>query len=242
MLPKRSLKSDSELEEAILEEAIKTVAKPSCSISKETEKQEAEHQAMKLETTASSTETDSLSESASKTTKEAPLALIDVTERSYFRPKNNRLQKKYLRSKKKRHTVKNTIISDTKRRVIFLGHTFKGSSHDYKIFKKELSPSQFSFSQVKIAVDLGYQGIKKDYSSARQISIPNKKPRKSKENPNPSLTRKQKAQNKKMASKRVVVEHAIGGMKTFQILSAKFRNNMTNGLMRLFFKLLDYGI
>lgn len=148
MLPKRSLKSDSELEEAI-----KTVAKSSDSISKETEKQEVEHQAIKLETTVSSTETDSSSESASKTKKEAPLALIDVTERSHFRPKNNRLQKKYYSGKKKRHTVKNTMISDTKRRVIFLGHTFKGSLHDYNIFKKELPPSQFSFSQVKIAVD-----------------------------------------------------------------------------------------
>ncbi|MCK5525246.1 MAG: hypothetical protein KAI83_19125 [Thiomargarita sp.] len=30
-----------------------------------------------------------------------------------------------------------------------------------------------------------------------------------------------------MASKRVVVEHAIGGMKSFQILSTKFRNRIT---------------
>jgi hypothetical protein len=33
-----------------------------------------------------------------------------------------------------------------------------------------------------------------------------------------------------MASKRVVVEHAIGGMKTFQILSTKFRNRLTKNL------------
>ncbi len=56
-------------------------------------------------------------------------------------------------------------------------------------------------------------------------------PKKSKKNPNPSLTRKQKAQNKKMASKRVVVEHAIGGMKSFQILSTKFRNRITKNLV-----------
>ena len=127
-------------------------------------------------------------ESTAKTPKEAPLALIDVTERSHFRTKNNLTQKKYYSGKKKRHTVKNTLISDNKRRVIFLGRTFKGSSHDYQIFKKELPPSQFCFPQVKIAVDLGYQGIKNDYSEAQHISIPNKKPKKSKKNPNPSLT------------------------------------------------------
>ena len=226
VLPFRSIKSDSELEEAL-----EKVAKPSDITEKETKNQTIEHQANLPQTTVSSIvssiENTSESTTVASTDTDELLAFIDVTERSHFRPKNNRLQKKYYSGKKKRHTVKNTLISDNKRRVIFLGRTFKGSLHDDKIFKKELPPSRLDFSEVKIAVDLGYQGIKKDYSSARQISIPNKKPRKSKENPNPSLTRKQKAQNKKMASKRVVVEHAIGGMKAFQILSAKFRNNMT---------------
>jgi len=59
-------------------------------------------------------------------TEEEPLALIDVTERSHFRPKNNSTQKKYYSGKKR--DIPNTLISDTKRRVIFLGHTFKGNS------------------------------------------------------------------------------------------------------------------
>ena len=37
-------------------------------------------------------------------TEEEPLALIDVTERSHFRPKNNSTKKKYYSGKKKRHT------------------------------------------------------------------------------------------------------------------------------------------
>ncbi len=97
VLPKRSLKTDSELEEAI-----KTLAKPSDLTSKETKKSSVKHKAIVLETTVSST--NSSTESASVATKtvkaEEPLILIDVTERSHFRPKNNRLQKKYLRSKK----------------------------------------------------------------------------------------------------------------------------------------------
>ena len=80
------------------------------------------------------------------------------------------------------------------------------------MFKKELPPSRLDFESVKIAVELGYQGIKKDYSSARHIFIPNKKSQKSKKNPNTFFTRKKKAQNKIMASKRVIVEHAIASV------------------------------
>ena len=72
--------------------------------------------------------------------------------------KNTQKQKKYESGKKKRHSVKNTVISNTKRRVLFLGRTFPGSIHDYKILKKELSPVQDWFSQVNVSVDLGYQG------------------------------------------------------------------------------------
>lgn len=219
VLPKRKFKSDSELEEAF-----ETVAKTSDLISKEIEIQPVEHKTSSQETTINSIES-TLSET--KTVKEEQNIFIDVTERDVFRPKNKRKQKKYYSGKQKRHTVKNTIISDINRRVIFIGRTFAGSTHDYKMFKTEFSPSQPWFSQVKIAVDLGYQGIKTDYFSAKHISIPHKKPKKSKNNQNPSLTRKQKAQNRQMASKRVVVEHAIGGMKDFHILSSKFRNRVT---------------
>jgi len=62
---------------------------------------------------------------------------IDVTERAHFRHQNNAKQKKHYSGKQKRHTVKNTIVSDSKQRVIFLGSTNKGSTHDYKMFQKE---------------------------------------------------------------------------------------------------------
>jgi len=96
------------------------------------------------------------------------------------------------------------------------------------LFKKEFFPSKPWFSNLKVGVDLGYQGIKTDYNFEQNINIPNKKPRKSKKNPTPSLTKAQKAENKEIGSKRVFVEHAIGGMKAFQILSTKFRNRAKN--------------
>ena len=55
------------------------------------------------------------------------------------------------------------------------------------------------------------------------MHIPHKKPRKSKNNPNPSLTQEQKSANKLMSQFRVVVENAIAGMKRYQILVQKLR-------------------
>jgi len=54
--------------------------------------------------------------------------------------------------------------------------------------------------------------------------LPHKKPNKSKHNPNPTLTEKQKKENKEMSRERVIVEHVIGGMKRYRCLVDKFRN------------------
>jgi hypothetical protein len=52
----------------------------------------------------------------------------------------------------------------------------------------------------------------------------NKKPRKSKKNPNPQLTDEQKAVNQALAKIRVLAENAIAGIKRFNILTHPFRN------------------
>jgi hypothetical protein len=106
---------------------------------------------------------------------------------------------------------------------LFLGYTVAGSVHDYRLFKEEFAVDEAWFKTFKLWVDLGYLGIQKSYE-ALSIFIPHKKPRKSKANPNPSLTDAQKAENREISRIRVVVEHAIGGMKRFAILVHKFRN------------------
>lgn len=154
--------------------------------------------------------------------------MIDVTERPHFRHKNAKQQRRHFSGKKRRHTVKNTTLSDPEKRILFVGETRVGSQHDYSLFKDEFNPKEDWFESVRGWVDLGYQGIKKDYSSSENIQIPHKKPRKSLRNPNPSLTPKQKQENKQISRIRVVVEQAIGGMKIFNILATKFRNRRKN--------------
>ena len=65
--------------------------------------------------------------------------------------------------------------------------------------------------------------MQSDYSGA-QIDIPTKKPRKSKKNPNPQLSAAQKAANTVLSQVRIFIEHAIGGMKRYNILVHVFRN------------------
>ena len=154
--------------------------------------------------------------------------IVDATERPHFRPKDKEAQKKFYSGKKHQHTVKNTIISDTRKRILVVGETVPGSQHDYSLFKEEFDPKNDLFRSTVVSVDLGYQGIKKDYASPENIRIPHKKPRKSKNNPDPKLTPEQRQENQQMSRTRVVVEHAIGGIKIFRVLTARLRNEIND--------------
>jgi len=107
--------------------------------------------------------------------------------------------------------------------MIFLGRTFSGHNHDYSMLKQELPPDLDWFIDINVLVDLGYLGIQSDYYGD-QIEVPTKKPRKSKKNPAPELSAVQKAANKALSQVRIFVEHAIGGMKRYNILVHGFRN------------------
>jgi len=131
---------------------------------------------------------------------------------------------------KKTHEKKNTIIANKDLYIGYLGPTVEGSRHDYRMFKEEFPPKLNNreihpFILYKILVDLGYLGIEKDYAKCiDNIIIPDKKPRKSKKNPNPELTSKQKKENREKSQIRVRVENAICGSKRLGIVSQVFRN------------------
>jgi hypothetical protein len=152
--------------------------------------------------------------------------MIDATERPCCRPQNARRQKRYYSGKKHAHTLKNTVFATVNGGIEVIGPTAPGSRHDYALLKEELSPTQPGLSCVEVSVDLGYLGIKDRYPKIHKIHIPYKKPRKSKANPSPSLTPKQKQENRVISRVRVKVEHLIGDLKNFQILAAKFRNRL----------------
>jgi hypothetical protein len=107
--------------------------------------------------------------------------------------------------------------------IVFLGRTLSGHHHDYILLKQEFPPALDWFTDINVRVDLGYLGIRSDYRGDR-IDILIKKPRKSKKNLTPPLSAEQKAANTVLSQVRIVVEHAIGGMKRSTILVHAFRN------------------
>jgi hypothetical protein len=107
--------------------------------------------------------------------------------------------------------------------IIFLGRTFSGHNHDSIMVKQELPPEVEWFADLNVRVDLGYLGIKTDYTGDR-IDIPTKKPRKSKKNQTPQLSEEHQAANTALSQVRICIEQAIGGMKRYNILVHVFRN------------------
>lgn len=61
---------------------------------------------------------------------------IDGTDRPVKRPQDKKRQKKRYSGKKKRHTVKNMMVSDRKKRILMVSRTVAGKEHDYTLFKK----------------------------------------------------------------------------------------------------------
>jgi hypothetical protein len=107
--------------------------------------------------------------------------------------------------------------------MVFLGRTFSGHQHDYRMLKQEFPPELDWFTDLHVQVDLGYLGMQSD-SRGDRIDIPTKKPRKSQKHPNPQWSDTHKAANTALSQVRLFIEHAIGGMKRYNILVQVFRN------------------
>jgi len=92
--------------------------------------------------------------------------------------------------------------------------------HDFRLFKE---------SKIEIAGDIlcladsGYQGLTKLHANSQ---TPHKK---SKHHP---LTLEQKRANRELARQRIFVEHVIGKLKVFRILSERYRNRRKRFALR----------
>lgn len=136
--------------------------------------------------------------------------IIDATEQQIRRPKKQ--QKKFYSGKKKKHTIKNQLTVTPNGRILSVSRSVPGSKHDKKLYDE----SRLTYLRdIKPISDLGYFG-------AEGITMPNKKP-KGKE-----LTVEQKQFNGELSKQRIKIEHTIGRMKIFQILSQRYRNDLAN--------------
>lgn len=139
--------------------------------------------------------------------------IVDGTERPIGRPTQEPAQTEKYSGKKKRHTVKNIVLTDKQtKKIVLLGATEPGSKHD----KRMLDETEVSLPPgSRLFQDTGFQG----YSPfGIEIFQPVKKPRKG------ELTEDQKAGNREISRERIGVEHSIGGAKVSRIVREVFRN------------------
>ena len=139
---------------------------------------------------------------------------LDGTERRIQRPKKKKNQNKQYSGKKKTHTRKNVIMADENKKVLFLSKTKSGKRHDKKIYDKSILKIP---ENVAKWADTGFQGIAKFLEN---VVMPKKG---TKKNP---LTKEEKESNRIISSFRVVIEHAIGGVKRFRVLTDVLRNRI----------------
>jgi len=144
---------------------------------------------------------------------------LDGVERAKRRPKDPSSQKSEYSGKKKRHTKKNVIIVAPKtRRILFLSHTRDGTVHDKRIIdEEELTCNNPTISG---CTDSGFQGFE---MGSLKLVMPKKNTKLHK------LSDSDKEQNRAISSCRVVVEHAIAGIKINRSVQDVYRN-MTDGI------------
>src|SRR3989338_2127792 len=140
--------------------------------------------------------------------------MIDGTERRRQRPKKKKSQQKTYSGKRKAHTRKNIVVTDTKRRILVLTKTKSGRRHDKRLADKE-SLFENIPKDIDVYTDTAFIGEEKVH---RRLFLPRKKPK------GKSLTEDEKITNKIISSYRVIAEHAIGGMKRYQALTQVYRN------------------
>ena len=138
---------------------------------------------------------------------------IDATERPICRPSDPVRQQDSYSGKKKRHSLKNTLVVNQRtRRVLSLGRTASGRVHDKRLVEEdglELPKASVCFQ------DSGYTG----FTLPGVVHLmPKKKPI------GGELSAKERLFNRKLSSARVAAEHSIAGVKRSRIVHDTYRN------------------
>lgn len=144
-------------------------------------------------------------------------AYIDGTERPIQRPKKGKNKKKTYSGKKKVNTRKNILVSDDKKKILYVSPTKGGRIHDINQIKKTNDAPNIP-SYVSSWLDKGFVGL--EGLIGGMPFIPKKKP------PKKNLSDADKESNKIISSIRITIENAICGVKRFGAATATLRNKI----------------
>jgi transposase len=103
-------------------------------------------------------------------------------------------------------------MADLNTEVIITTDFCNGKQHDFQLFKQGCYPVA---KQICIIADAGYQGLADLHSNSQTPA------KKSKLHP---VSLEQKASNRKLSKKRILIENIIRKLKIFRILSERYRN------------------
>lgn len=149
---------------------------------------------------------------------EAREVFLDGMERRVQKPMNLKRRKKLYSGKRKATTRKNVVMTNDSKKILLLTPTKSGRRHDKRLADK-LSLVEHVPEDVTILADTGFQGIQTVHANCL---LPMKATK------NKPLTKIQKQENRLIASFRVVVEHAISGIKRMKAASDIYRNRLPN--------------
>jgi hypothetical protein len=142
---------------------------------------------------------------------------FDATERPTRRPEAG--QRAYYSGKKKRHTLKNQVVTARRTkppgpgkkpqrlRIAAVSRTHPGSVHDKRVYDRTRAVAP---PDARRTGDTAYLGT--------PLDTPVRKPR------GGELTAGQKRRNRVVSRRRIAVEHGIGKMKIWRIASERYRN------------------
>lgn len=142
---------------------------------------------------------------------EAEALIVDCTEQPIHRPGEEAVQKARYSGKKKRHTVKSEYVVTEQGRIASVSPSHPGSTHDLTVRRQGPALPE----EARLYADSAYQGYDKQHPN---IDHPYKKPR------GGALTAEEKEYNRGLSGFRVRVEHKIGQVKRFRVVSDPFRN------------------
>lgn len=104
------------------------------------------------------------------------------------------------------------MIVNVKNLKILKTNFSNGKRHDFRLFKES---KPLILKDTLVQADTGYKGIQTIHQNS---SIPFKRKR------NVKLSKEEKRHNHKLASERIFVEHVIGRLKRFKVISERYRN------------------
>ena len=143
---------------------------------------------------------------------------IDATEQELPKPKGKVRRKDFYSGKRKRHTAKMQVVSTrNKKLVLHLCRYVPGRVSDHLLLRATGVMRRIPKAGVVVRVDKGYEEIEEEYLEVRV-----EKRRKARRGH--PLTILEKIYNRAMSTLRMLVEHAIGGMKTFRLLAEIYRD------------------